>query len=349
MKGMIRVLYNEREFDAITFGEILLRLSAPINDRISTSAVFEKRAGGAELNVASGISLLGLRTGLISKIPKNEIGDYIKNNIRFSGVSDDWLLYDESPSSRLGVYYYEYGAYPRKPTVVYDRKYATVNTISADDLPEEIYTSTRLFHTSGISLALSQGTRDAARSFIRKFKEAGALISFDVNYRASLWTEDEAREYVGSVLPYVDVLFVSEETAQRTFNKNNLTLEEIQKEFAEEYDIAVVASTERVVKSPTKHTFGSLIYSKEEDKYYKEAPYEDIQVVDRVGSGDAYVAGALYGLLAYNDCQKALEYGNAYSAVKNTILGDLPSSDKKEIDRIIESHQSTGPQSEMNR
>lgn len=258
-------------------------------------------------------------------------------------------MYDESPGARLGVYYYEYGAYPRKPTVVYDRKHATINTIKADELPDEMYSSTKLFHTSGISLALSQATRDAAMTFIRKFKEAGAKISFDVNYRASLWTGDEAREYVGSILPYVDILFVSEETAQRTFNKNNLTLAEIQKEFAEEYDISIVASTERIVKSPTKHTFGSLIYSKKEDKYYKEDPYEDIQVVDRVGSGDAYVAGTLYGLLTYDDCQKALEYGNAYSAVKNTILGDLPSSDKKEIDRIIEAHQSTGLKSEMNR
>lgn len=350
MKGLMRVVNNEkRVFDALTFGEILLRLSAPVNERMRSSTTFEKNAGGSELNVASGISLLGLRTGVISKIPKNDIGDYIKNNIRFSGVSDDWLIFDESPDSRLGIYYYEYGVYPRKPTVVYDRKHATINTIKAEDFPDEIYNSTRLFHTSGISLALSEGTRNAALTFIRKFKEAGAIISFDVNYRASLWTEEEALEYVGSVLPYVDVLFISEETARRTFSKVGGDLETIQKEFAEEYDIEVVASTERIVTSPRKHTFGSTIYNSKEDKYYKEAAYKDIEVVDRIGSGDAYVAGALYGLLEYGNCQKALEYGNAYSSVKNTIIGDLPSSDKKEIDRIVEAHHSEGPQSELNR
>lgn len=341
-------LQDNKEFDALAFGEILLRLSAPVNERMSSGSVFEKRAGGAELNVVSGISLLGLRTGIISKVPKNELGTYIKNNIRFCGVSDDWLIYDESKDARLGLYYYEHGVFPRKPTVVYDRKGASVNTIKPEDIPDEIYASTRLFHTSGISLALSEQTGITAINLIKKFKEAGAIISFDVNFRANLWTEAEAKSCIEGILPYVDVLFISEETTRRMFGmKGELT--EILKVFAKKYDISVIASTERKILSPKKHTFGSTIYSADEDKIYREAPYENIEVVDRIGSGDAYVSGVLYALLAYGDCQKALEYGNACSTVKNTILGDLPSSDKKEIDRIIEAHQNTGYQSEMNR
>lgn len=339
---------ENREFDALTFGEILLRLSAPVNERMISGSVFEKRAGGAELNVVSGISLMGMRTGIISKLPKNELGTYIKNNIRFCGVSDDWLIYDESPEARLGIYYYENGVYPRKPTVVYDRKHASVNTIKPEDIPDSIYCSTRLFHTSGISLALSEQTRTTTETLIRKFKAAGAMISFDVNFRGNLWKEADAKKYIERILPDVDILFISEETSRRTFGKTG-ELTNILKSFAEEYNISVLASTERKIISPKKHTFGSTIYSAEEDKIYKEAPYENIEVVDRIGSGDAYVSGVLYGLLAYQDCQKALEYGNAASAVKNTVLGDLPSSDIKEIDRIIESHQSTGYQSEMNR
>ncbi|BCJ96820.1 2-dehydro-3-deoxygluconokinase [Anaerocolumna cellulosilytica] len=339
---------EKKDFDALAFGEILLRLSSPVNERITTGAVFEKRAGGAELNVVSGISLMGLRTGIISKLPKNELGTYLKNNIRFCGVSDDWLIYDESKEARLGIYYYEHGVYPRKPTVVYDRKNASVNTIKPEDIPEDIYSSTRLFHTSGISLALSEQTRSTSENMIKKFKAAGALISFDVNFRANLWSEEEAKAKIESILPYVDILFVSEETARRTFGKEG-SLTDILKEFAKEYDIEVLASTERKIISPKKHTFGSTIYCKSEDKFYKEAPYENIEVVDRIGSGDAYVSGVLYGLLEYGDCQKALEYGNAASAVKNTILGDLPSTDKKEIDRIIDGHKNTGYQSEMNR
>ncbi len=343
------IFQNEnREFDALAFGEILLRLSAPVNERMISGAVFEKRAGGAELNVVSGISLMGLRTGIISKLPKNELGTFVKNNIRFCGVSDDWLIYDESPEARLGIYFYEHGVYPRKPTVVYDRKHASVNTIKIEDIPESIYHSTRLFHTSGISLALSEQTRSTAETLIKKFKAAGAMISFDVNFRANLWSEAEAKTFIERILPYVDILFISEETSRRTFGKTG-ELTEILKSFAKEYNISVLASTERKIISPKKHTFGSTIYCAEEDKIYKETPYENIEVVDRIGSGDAYVSGVLFGLLEYQDCQKALEYGNAASAVKNTVLGDLPSSDKKEIDRIIEAHQSTGFQSEMNR
>lgn len=339
---------KEKEFDALALGEILLRLSAPDNERIVRGDSFQKCVGGAELNVVSGISLLGLRTGIISKIPATDIGTYAKNRIRFCDVSDDYLIYDESTEARLGVYYYENGAYPRKASVVYDRKHTSINSIQLEEIPDEAYTSTRLFHTSGITLALSKQSRSVALEMIKRFKKAGALISFDVNFRANLWTEARAKEYIEEVLPYVDILFVSEETARRTFKKTG-ELKEMMKSFTKDYNINVVASTERKVISPKKHTFSSTIYDAKEDKYFEEPPYEKIEVVDRIGSGDAYVAGALFGLLKYNDCQKALEYGNASSAVKNTIAGDLPSTDLKELNKIIDSHKNIGEQSEMNR
>lgn len=339
---------REKEFDALALGEILLRLSAPDNERIVRGDSFQKCVGGAELNVVSGISLLGLRTGIISKIPATDIGTYAKNRIRFCNVSDDYLIFDESKEARLGIYYYENGAYPRKASVVYDRKYTSINTIGLSEIPDSAYSSTRLFHTSGITLALSKQSREVALEMIKRFKAAGAMISFDVNFRANLWSEEEAREYIGAILPYIDILFVSEETSRRTFKKTG-SLREMMKSFTDDYNISYVASTERKVISPKKHTFSSTIYNAKEDKYYEEPAYENIEVVDRIGSGDAYVAGALYGLLAYDDCQKALEYGNASSAVKNTISGDLPSTDLKELNKIIASHKNIGEQSEMNR
>lgn len=344
---MLTVKEN-REFDALALGEILLRLSAHPNERIVRGDIFEKCAGGAELNVVSGISMMGLRTGIISKVPKNDIGTYIKNHIRFCGVSDDCLIYDDSKDARLGIYFYENGAYPRKTSVVYDRRHSSINTITMDDIPEETFSSTKLFHTCGITLALSQQTRDVTIECIKRFKENGTLISFDVNYRANLWDEATAKQYIEEILPYVDILFVSEETSRRTFGKTG-TVKEIMKSYTKDYNVSIVATTERTVISPKKHTFTSTIYNAIEDKYYEEAPYEKIEVVDRIGSGDAYVSGVLYGLLAYDDCQKALEIGNAASAIKNTIPGDLPSTDLNEIQKIISSHKSTGPQSEMNR
>ena len=184
---------------------------------------------------------------------------------------------------------------------------------------------------------------------IRRFKENGAVISFDVNFRGNLWSGDQARECIKKILPYVDIFFCSEETARLTFLKEG-DAKSIMKSFTEEYPISIVASTQRIVHSPKIHTFGSIIYDARSDRFYEEEPYHNIEVVDRIGSGDAYVSGVLYGLLSdYNDCQRALEIGNATSAVKNTIPGDLPSSDLKEIENLIRSHKSTGPQPEMAR
>ena len=340
----------DKKFDLLTLGEIMLRLSPQNNERISKCKMFEKHIGGAEMNVACGVSLTGLRTGVISKIPNSEIGDYVRNKVRFNGVSDDYLVYDTSKNARLGVYYYEMGAFPRKPQVVYDRAGSSVTTITLADFPEDMYTNTRCFHTSGITLALSQQCRETAIAMMKKFKEAGALISFDVNFRGNLWTGAEARECIEGILPYVDIFFCSEDTAKLTFGKTG-DLRQILKSFTEDYPISIVAATQRTVHSPKQHSFGSVIYNAKEDKYYEEEPYRNIEVIDRIGSGDQYCAGVLYGLLSSDmDCQRALAYGNARSAGKNTIPGDMPSMDKDEIDNLIADHNDkSGYKSEMKR
>ncbi|MGB3963448.1 MAG: sugar kinase [Tepidanaerobacteraceae bacterium] len=345
------IINNEcrnREFDVIGFGEVMLRLSPPNKERISQGEVFEKRAGGSEFNVVSGISMLGLRTGIITKLPDNEIGKFIKNKIRFHGVSDDYVIYDQSECKRLGIYYFEGGAFPRKPTVVYDRSGSSFTTISADEIDSSVYSSSKIFHVSGISLALGVNVRETVIDMIKKFKKHGAAISLDVNYRATLWDEETARKVITSIFPDVDILFVSEETSRRMLQRTG-TLEDIMKGFARDYGIKIIATTERKAKSPTKHTWDSRIYNALEGKFYKEDPYIDIEVVDRIGSGDAYVAGVLFGIVKFNCLQKALEFGNAMAALKNTVPGDLPACDIKEIEQIIASHKKTGTDSEMNR
>lgn len=339
----------KREFDLLSLGEIMLRLSPPDNERITRGDAFSKQAGGAELNSATGAAMLGLRCGIISKLPDNDLGVYIKNRIRLCGVSDDYLVYDDDPDARLGVYYYESGAYPRKPRIVYDRKNTSVNKLRVEDLDPHVFEAARCFHTSGITLALSPELRETTIEMIKRFKEKGTLISFDVNFRGNLWTGAEAKECIERILPYVDIFFCSESTARLTFLKEG-DLKSIMKQFTEEYPISIVASTQRVVHSPKRHSFGSVIYSAKDDTYYEEPPYADIEVIDRIGSGDAYISGVLYGLLAHPDeYQKALEYGNAVSALKNTIPGDLLSTDLKEIEGIVREHKSDGMISEMDR
>lgn len=339
----------KKAFDLVSLGELMLRLSPPDNERITRGDSFGKQVGGAEMNAIAGTAMLGLRCGIISKLPANDLGTYIKNRVRQCGVSDDYLVYDDDKDARLGVYYYENGAYPRKPRIVYDRKNTSVNKIDVSDYSDELYSSARCFHTSGITLALSPQCRKTAIEMMKRFKEQGAMISFDVNFRGNLWTGAEAKECIEGILPYVDIFFCSEDTARLTFLKEG-DAKSIMKSFAKEYPISLVASTQRVVHSPKRHTFGSIIYSAKDDTFYEEAPYADIEVVDRIGSGDAYISGVLYGLLAHEgNYVKALEFGNATSALKNTIPGDLLSTDLKEIEGIIREHKSTGRIAEMDR
>lgn len=337
---------DNKKFDLISFGEVMLRLSPPDKEKISHGQVFEKNAGGSELNVASGAAFLGIRSAIITKLPDNKIGRFIKYKIRYGNVSDDYVIYDESEDKRLGIYYYESGAYPRKSSVVYDRARSSMTTLKLSEIDPKIYDQTRLFHVSGITLAINKDLRATVIELVKNFKAHGAAISFDVNYRASLWSEEEARETIKSILPYIDILFISEETSRRMMQKEG-TLQEIMKSYTEEYNCKIVLTTRREVVSPTRHNFGSIIYYN--GKFYEEPPYENIEVVDRIGSGDAYVAGALFGILQYNDAQKALEFGDAMSAVKNTIYGDMPASSLEEIESIIASHKSNGNESEMNR
>ena len=336
---------EKRTFDLLTLGQLLLRLSPPDNDRLVRGDTFIKQVGGAELNVAVGVALLGLHTGIISKLPSHDMGSFMKSKIRSYGVSDDFFLYDSSPSARVGIYYYENGAYPRKPKVIYDRSNSSFYSLNIDEIPQEAYSASRCFHTTGITLALSQNTVE----MMKRFKEAGTLVSFDVNFRGNLWTGEEARECIEKILPYVDIFFCSEDTARLTFKKTG-TAKEMMKSFTQEYPISIVASTQRVVHSPKRHTFGSVMYDAKKQEYFEEEPYRDIDVVDRIGSGDAYISGALYGLLTSEfDCARAVRYGNATSAVKNTIPGDLPSSNLEEIETIIKAHNHIGHQSEMAR
>lgn len=338
---------GERAFKVLGMGEVMLRLSPVGKERISYSETFEKVAGGSELNVVSGISMLGLRTGIITKLPHNEIGKFIKHKIRFSGTSDDYVTYDDSPNMRLGIYYYESGAYPRLPVVSYDRASSSFTTYRREELKAGAYERAEIFHTSGITLALDPGVREEVIEMMRSFRSAGADISFDVNYRATLWDEATAKATIERILPLITILFVSEETLRRMFGMTG-TLEDIHRSFAKKYpSLKIIASTKRTVISPQKHNFSSLVYDAAEDRHFEEKPYENIDVVDRIGSGDAYVAGALYGLLRFGNIESAARYGDAMAALKNTIGGDTTVCDLGDIERIIATHIGDGAKSEM--
>ncbi len=340
---------KKRSFSVLGIGEVMLRLSPVGKERISYCETFEKMAGGSELNVVAGVSMLGLRTGMITKLPHNEIGKFIKHKIRYAGTSDDYIIYDNSPNMRLGVYYYESGAYPRLPVASYDRKNSSFTTFKKEEIHADVYKSTNVFHTSGITLALSDELCENVIAMMRRFHDEGALISFDVNYRVALWTEEKAKKTIEKILPIIDILFISEETSRRTFKMTG-DIKEIHRAFKEKYpNLKIIASTQRTVISPQKHNFTSIVFDADKGEHYSDIPYENIDVVDRIGSGDAYVAGALYGLLKHKSIEACAKYGDAMASLKNTVVGDMTVCDLQDIERIISAHSDTsgGPKNEM--
>lgn len=339
--------FKNKEFGLVCSGEMIMRLSPLNNEMLVQGHMLEKQMGGAEFNVASGVSILGEKTAVVTKLPKNELGKFAKKIIDSNGVSDEFVVYDESKNKRLAIYYYEYGSSPRKPNVTYDRQNSSFQSFKADEVNSLVYNRTEIFHTSGITLGLCETSNKLTHDLIKNFKDGGALISFDVNFRRNLWTEEEARVEIEKLLPSVDILFASEETFRKMFQKTG-NLEEIIRAFAKEFNISFIASTQRTVNSPKSHNFTSLIYNRKNDAFYREAPYENIEIVDRIGSGDAYVAGVLYGILKHNNPEKAMKYGNANSVLKNTIVGDISCADVALVDSIIADHEN-GSTSEMNR
>ncbi len=329
--------FKNREIGLISFGEMILRLSPLNNELLVQGDILKKQMGGAEFNVATSVASLGKKAGILTKIPNNAMGDFVKKSVMRNGVLTDFLLYDDEHTKRIPIYYYEYGASPRKPRVTYDRAYSSFQGMKLEEVDENIFQSADIFHTSGISLGLSTYTQKLTKNIIKKFKKNGTFISFDVNFRRNLWSESLACETILSILTDVDILFASEETFRKMFKKTG-NLEDIIRKFAKKYNISIIASTQRNVNSPKLHDFSSLVYDAKLDKHYTEKPYKDIDVIDRIGSGDAYCGGFLYGLLEFNDTNQAMRYGNANSVLKNTIIGDVTVATQDMIKNIIEEH-----------
>lgn len=333
------------KYDLLTFGEILLRLSPVGGSRLKSEGMLRKDGGGAELNVAAGAAQLGLCTAVCSKLPDNALTDFILAQAASLGVASE-VLRDSSPTARLGTYYFEPASAPRKPAVVYDRKFSSMTTLQTKELDFNALCDTRMLHVSGITLGLGEPVRSATIALMKAAKEAGVLLSFDINYRANLWTDQEERAVVEPLLPLFDVLFISEESFRRMFGQWG-ELVELQQKFARKYGLSYVLSTSREALTPSHHTFTSTVFSAKEEAVFTEPPYE-IDVVDRIGSGDAFVAGALAGILQTDSGETAMRMGNAMAAVKCTIPGDLTVTAAREIQKIMDQHREQST-SEMDR
>lgn len=320
--------------DVVTFGETMIRLSPPNHLRLEQTSTLNMSVGGAELNVAAGVARLGLRSAWVSRLPSNPLGRMIANKGREFGVDVSHILWADG--ERVGLYFVEYGAEPRPTRVLYDRKDSAFAHIQPGMLDwKAILKGVRLFHVGGITPALSSSALEAQKEAMIAAREAGCLVSYDVNYRAALWSLDEARARQLPLMQYVDILITSlpdQPNVAELFSwLGGENPAEVARMLAEKFGFQAVLVTMRAALSPRRSTWTSLAFAA--GNLYSDRRYE-IETVDPLGGGDACVAGFLTGYLE-GDVQHAVRLGNAFSALKQTSPTDFPWPTRAEAEALI--------------
>ncbi len=331
----------------VTFGEIMLRLSPPSFKRISQTNSFELYYGGSEANVSVSLANYGLETIFVTKVPDNEIGKSAINKLNQYGVDTSHIL---KGGERLGTYYLEKGASQRPSKVIYDRKYSSISTALPDEFNwDEIFFDAEWYHVSGITPALSEETFDNTLKSVQKAKEKGLTVSCDLNYRAKLWTQESANTHMEQIMKYVDVLIANEEDIEKVFSikadntdveKGELDYDSYQKvarEVLKKYDCKLVACTLRTSISASRNKWKSLIFDGQ--KVIQSREY-DVTVIDRVGAGDSFSAGLIYGLLNDYSIKDTLEFATAASCLKHTIEGDFNMLSVEEVESLVNGNAS---------
>ena len=323
----------------VTMGEIMLRLSSPLNSRFVQSQTFDVNYGGGEANVAVSLANYGHDAYFVSKVPSHEIGDCAVNALRKYGVHTDYIA---RGGERLGIYYLETGASMRPSKVIYDRKNSSIAEASVEDFDfDKIFEGAVWFHWSGITPAISDKSAEILKAALIAAKKHGVTVSCDLNFRKKLWTSEKAISIMKPLMQYVDVCIGNEEDAQLclgfkpdsdvTAGKTEASgykkiFEQMQKEFGFKY----VVSTLRESYSATHNGWKALIYNGKD--FYESKHYDINPIIDRVGGGDSFAGGLIHGLIKFNgDQAKALEFAVAASALKHTIPGDFNCVSESEV------------------
>jgi len=317
-------------YDVVTFGEAMLRLSPPHFGRLEQTHSLDVEIGGSELNVAVGLSRLGMPAAWISKLPNNALGKMVRNRARELGVDTSQVLF--SDKGRQGLYFVEYGAAPRASSVLYDRGNSAVSLIQAGEVDwKRVLAKAKLFHVSGITPALSASAAETTAVAMKAAKEAGCLVSYDLNYRKKLWSPAEAKSCQAPLMKLVDILTTTEEDTGIVFGIREDSYQKVAESLARVFGIKAVAITLREDLSVWKNNWTAIAYA--DGKIYADRIYT-VEIVDRVGAGDSFTAGFIYGYLTGN-AEKGVKYGNALAALKHTMPGDFNWSTLEEVEAQI--------------
>lgn len=328
----------------VSFGEILLRLAAPGYTKLFQKDSLDATFCGGEANVAVSLSVFGMESSFVTKLPDNDIGRAAVNSMRYFGVDTGNVVYG---NGRMGLYYLEKGASQRPSQVVYDREYSAISLAEPKDFDwNKIFYGADWFHWTGINPALSDNLERICLDACQTAKAKGLTISCDLNYRAKLWSTEKARVIMKNLVPYVDVCIANEEDAEkvlgiRTKNSDieNASLD--QKEYlrtAEKicsaYGCKYVATTLRKSYSASRNGWSAMLYDAGSQQAFFSSEY-DIQIVDRVGGGDSFAAGLIYALATKMENPAAVEFATAASCLKHTIEGDYNRTTVKDVQNLL--------------
>ena len=329
----------------LTFGELMLRLKSPGRERFLQSPSLEATFGGGEANVAVSLANYGLDAGFLSVIPSNSIGDAAVGELRRFNVGTDKIIRTDG---RMGIYYLETGANQRASKVIYDRAYSAFSLFDPSGYDwDAIYEGVKWLHISGITPAISELTKDASLLAVKEAKKRGITVSLDLNYRKNLWKYDvDAKAVMSEMTSYSDIIIANEEDCQKSLGLKCESNVEGGKLDDEDYrklsdtllsqfqNVKKVAITLRESKSADINFWAAALNNGEE--FIVSRKYEMYDIVDRVGGGDSFAGGLIYGLNELGSDREALEFAVAASCLKHTIDGDFNRVSVDEVKKLAE-------------
>ncbi len=299
-------------YDLLTLGETLLRLSPPGQQRLDQARLFEIGVGGSELNVGCLLARLGRRVAWVSRLPAGPLGRIVEGEARRHGVDTRWVRWIEN--ARLGLMFYEPGPLPRTSSVIYDRKHSAASELGFEDAPWEALVQTSAWvHLSGITPALGPSCRALVLHLAALAAAAGKPVSYDLNYRATLTNPADAKAALEGAVPHLDLLVLAERDAQNVLGFAQAG-EDLATAISARYAVPLIALTRPPDAEP-----GTLLLARGEFRY---APRFEVEVVDRIGAGNSFVAGLIHGLLD-GDVDLAIRLGGFAAAIGLATPGDI--------------------------
>lgn len=328
----------------VTFGEILLRLASPGYTKLFQERSLDATFCGGEANVAVSLAIFGMDSVFVTKLPYGAVGQAAVNSLRYFGVDTGKVIYGDG---RMGLYYLEKGASQRPSKVIYDRAYSAIALAEREDFDwDAILENAGWFHWTGINPALSENVAKICLDACRIAKSKGLMVSCDLNYRKNLWSSEKAKTVMTQLMPYVDVCVANEEDAEKVLGirpenndvesgkLNKAGYEFVAKEICKKYGCRYVAITLRESYSASVNGWSAMFYDEEDQKANFSQKY-DIQIVDRVGGGDSFTAGIIYGLIEGKSNQEIIEFATAASCLKQTIEGDYNRTTMEDVENLL--------------